>query len=906
MSAGDMKVIARTLLVALLSGGAAAAQTTSATFSGVVFDEQRALVRGAAITLTNIDTGAERNATSDDAATFHLTGLTPGRYKLRVTRSGFAPTEHAPITLTVSEEARFDPVLRLASVSQQVTVSAPRLAGVEQTKTVLGRTFTERDIDALPVPGRDFSTLATLTPGVLPDLNQGGGSAPNLTGFATAAQTGRNNAILVDGLSHDDALPGAMRGIVALEAVREFVVSTNGFAAEHGQASGVVVNVVTRSGTNAFSTRAFYYHRADSWDATSGSAKLAVPPVDKARLEQKIIGGSAGGPLVRNRAFFFASVEHLQRETDHIVTSSALRLFRPNDAATLPQRSRNPNVLGRADINLARGNSLMVRYRFDDSRATNRFTEADLRLGTGERAHDLIRRDQDVGIVDTHLLGSSGVNELRVLYGRRFVDLNVDAHCGEGCPAENRPSIRLGKSFNLPQKRTEDRWQFADTITRLVSNGAGQHTLKAGFDVSFITDANYFPLNFAGTYTFTHDLPFDPSNPDTYPSQFTNSTGPPNVDLEDRMYAAFVQDQWRPSSRLTFNGGLRWDYEKAPGISHDRNNLAPRLGFSYDLTGTAATVVRGSYGHYYDQVFLLVAREVEQAAGLVQARIDNPGYPTDPLGFNPRRTGTRPVIPSTTRYGKNMKTPLAAEASLGGQRVLGSKTVLTVDGVWARGWLLLAGHDLNYPDLSDPVLRPRPDPNFVVIQAYETRGSSWYRGLQAALKRQHANGHSYFISYTLSSSERDTEDFRFAPQDQRDYAADRGPGANDSRHRLAANLSADLPFALRVAGVFIARSKLPYNITTGLDDNRDTFFTDRPPGVGRNSGRGDPFWQADIRLARTFKLQHARLEVLAEAFNLANHRNWIGHMGDRRSAQFGKPTAATGAREIQLGIRVEY
>ena len=101
------------------------------------------------------------------------------------------------------------------------------------------------------------------------------------------------------------------------------------------------------------------------------------------------------------------------------------------------------------------------------------------------------------------------------------------------------------------------------------------------------------------------------------------------------MYAAFVQDQWRALSRLTINAGLRWDYEKAPGISHDRNNVAPRLGISYDLTGSATTVVRGSYGLYYDQVFLNVAREVEQAAGLVLSRIDNPGYP-DPRGSNPR------------------------------------------------------------------------------------------------------------------------------------------------------------------------------------------------------------------------------------------------------------------------------
>jgi hypothetical protein len=119
-------------------------------------------------------------------------------------------------------------------------------------------------------------------------------------------------------------------------------------------------------------------------------------------------------------------------------------------------------------------------------------------------------------------------------------------------------------------------------------------------------------------------------------------------------------------------------------------------------------------------------------------------------------------------------------------------------------------------------------------------------------------------------------------------------------------MMADLPFDFHVAGVVTARTALPYNVTTGLDDNRDTFFTDRPPGVGRNCERGDPFWQTDIRISKTFRLQRARFEVLGEIFNVIHHRNWIGHVGDLRSSQFGKPTAATGPREIQLGIRVEY
>ena len=183
-------------------------------------------------------------------------------------------------------------------------------------------------------------------------------------------------------------------------------------------------------------------------------------------------------------------------------------------------------------------NRLVVRYRLDDSTSTNRFTEADVRLGTPERAHDLIRRDQDLGIIDTHVLGAAAFNELRVLFGRRFVDLNVDAHCGLTCPAENRPSILLGKSNNLPQRRTEDRWQLADTFSRTLNHRTGQHMLKAGVDVSVIRDANFFPLNLAGVFKFETDRPFDADDPATYPVQFNQSTGSPDIEVDDTMYAS--------------------------------------------------------------------------------------------------------------------------------------------------------------------------------------------------------------------------------------------------------------------------------------------------------------------------------------------------------------------------------
>jgi hypothetical protein len=188
----------------------------------------------------------------------------------------------------------------------------------------------------------------------------------------------------------------------------------------------------------------------------------------------------------------------------------------------------------------------------------------------------------------------------------------------------------------------------------------------------------------------------------------------------------------------------------------------------------------------------------------------------------------------------------------------------------------------------------------------ETRGHSWYNGLQVGVRKQYAHRYSSTVAYTFSRSEDDTDGASFFPQDQRDYVADRGPGANDTRHRLSASLTVDLMWNLRLTTVVTGHSALPYNITTGRDDNHDGYVNDRPPGVGRNSARGTDFWQADARISKTLRLAARRVELLVEAFNLANRPNWLAYNGNLASGQsYGKPTSSSPPRQVQFGIRIE-
>jgi hypothetical protein len=426
-----------------------------------------------------------------------------------------------------------------------------------------------------------------------------------------------------------------------------------------------------------------------------------------------------------------------------------------------------------------------------------------------------------------------------------------------------------------------------------------------GVDASFIDLSSVFNNNLDGTFTFTTSAPFNPAIASTYPTQFTGNTGDPVVELNNNIYALFVQDQWRPTNRLTINAGMRWDYEDVVGIDHDKNNFAPRLGLVFDVNGSGRTVLRANAGIYYDQIFLNIPLNAENAKKFVQTLITNPGYP-DPRGPNPNRT-TGPItpIPSSTQFAPGNRTPFTQQVTAGVQRQIGQTFSLSADVVRAKGSGLLRSTDANYPNLEDPA-RARPNPSFQRITIVETLGHSWYTGLQVGVEKRLSQRHTYTIAYTLSETERDTEDFNFFPVDNRFYDAERGPANNDARHRVSAAFSVQLPWDIQVGTLIAARSKLPYNITTGADDNRDTQTNDRPAGFGRNAGRGAPLFQADLRVNKSVRFGGTDLELIAEVFNVTNQKNWTNYSGDQRSATFGRPSGGEITRQVQLGVRVDF
>jgi hypothetical protein len=363
----------RILLVAalVLAPNAAGAQSILSTLSGTVYDPQRRTIAGASVTLTSLDTAQVRTAVSDAAGHFHLWGLMPGRYQMQVVRDGFAINTESDLAMGIASNAERDVTLMLAGISERATVvaSAPPL---DTSRTKWGRAFDVNEIDGLPVGARDFTNLALLTPGILGSYSTSRGTDPAISALG---QIGRSNTLALDGFSLDAHLGSLTRGGVSLDTVREFLVLSNSAGAEYGHATGAVVSVLTRSGTNDYTGRVFYYHRDDAWDATSGAAALTDPPAEKTMLEQRSLGGFVGGPIVRNRAFFFGSIEQTSRDSESVVTTPVLHVFRPTAPTQLPVRFRSPQVFARSDLALSGRDRLSVRARVDRRTQTNQAVE---------------------------------------------------------------------------------------------------------------------------------------------------------------------------------------------------------------------------------------------------------------------------------------------------------------------------------------------------------------------------------------------------------------------------------------------------------------------------------------------------------------------------------------------------
>jgi len=797
----------------LLPHAPAFGQSKGADLTGVVRDSSGAVMPRVTVTIRHLATNRTRHAPTDDFGRYAFPELEVGRHELTAGSAGFRPSRQL-VDLSIGQNAEADIVLFPGALAESLEVSAspPGLA-VETRSSAYGQLVSRTQIESLPLNGRDFSQLILLQPGTVQarsdqgDILTGKGAKVSVHGARTS-----QNAYMLDGTDILDALgrnAASAQGLVSgIESVQEFTVLTNTYSAEYGRAAGGVFNIVTRSGTNEFHGSAFEYFRNSALDARN------FFDTDKPPFNRNQFGLSAGGPMVKDKAFFFFAYEGLREKlglTDvQPVPSLAARrgAFLPAGAAVNPavvpylalmplptidnptgekatfigrfdQRSHLDTYNARVDYAISPRDSLFLRYTQNDS---------DIRFLNPETFPDFPNEGRNnqkfLTLGETHVFASGPVNSFRYA-------LNRTTPVEEPAPPNGFSELafvpgelvgdvfisgykRFGTDRNTPRSFFQNTNQISDDLSIV----RGAHALKVGanaehFDIrgdSSSRNRGEFTINTFSDFLRGRSRDFvglAPGQDDTVRHH------------RQWLFGFYVQDDWKAAPRLTLNLGLRYEFITVPkevdgkvtnvrsptdpGVSFGdplfRNpslkNLAPRIGFAY--TPGARTSIRGGFGVYYDELLYSVYGNMtfKHPPFFKQVRITNAPFPN----VFPLLASGQGLV-DTFAIDFNPSSTYVLQYNLNLQRTLSSKLLVTAAYVGSRGYHLWREADFNtaIPLTEDgtrfaPVANPqRRNPNFANIRFKVSDVQSFYNALQVGVVARPARGFQAQVSYTFAKS----------------------------------------------------------------------------------------------------------------------------------------------------------
>ncbi len=907
---------------------ACAQQTvTSASVSGRVQDKSGAILRGADVNVRNEETNQIHSAVTDYDGRFRFPYLAVGNYELSVATEGFVPLK-TQLVLTVGQSLDLPLTLEVAGVSAVVSVTSD-VPLIEAVRTQVTETIRPSDISSLPLNGRNYLDLALLVPATSP-TNTGSNqrfaetSAVPGQGVSIAGQRNLYNSFVVDGISANDDAADLTGSYLSQEVVDQFQVITSGGIAEFGRASAGIVNILTKSGTKDWRGNLYGFARNQRFDARNALAPR------KDLLTQAQYGATISGPLIANRTFLFANLEQTRRNYSAIITIAPANVDLINnhlrsvnyhgslvETGVVPARFDTTNLFGRIDHKLNDRNQLSARYSLYHIIAANSRTVGG--LNSVSRGSGLDDTDQTFELNNITTVNTRTLNEARFQFTRSRLAAPVNDSVG---PALSISGVaNFGTATTSPLARNISLFEAVDNI----SWQHGRHSLKTGVDFLYNRVDIVFPGAVQGAYNFTSLNNFLTGNYSTFqqafgaPDQFQSN---PNIGL-------FVQDEWRVRPDLTINAGLRYDTQFLPApIQTDANNFAPRIGFAFS-PGDRKTIIRASYGVYFDRIPLRATSNALQRDGskyiVVQFSPAQTGAPSFPnvLATAPATLVTKPNI---TRIDPNIETSYGHQANVQIERELPGETVLSVGYIHLRMLHLILSRNVNVPTLPASAANPnlgRPDPNWGNISRYEGSGESNYDGMVVSLNKRAARWSSLRLSYTLSKTIDNAGNFFFStPQNNFNVREERGLSDNDQRHRLVLSGTLQSPSAnsgikralqgFQLAYIFTYASRLPFNVLLGNDRNLDTNFNDRPVGVGRNTGHGFGYASFDLRVSRRFRITEGMsLDAIAEGFNLFNRANYgvpnnTFGSGITPLSNFGRPTQAFDPRQFQFGLKLSF
>jgi hypothetical protein len=924
------------------------AQQTGIT--GRIADPSGASVAGARVSVTT-DDGSKSSTLTNAQGAYQFPALRADQYVLRVDMPGFAPVERT-ITLLVGQVANIDLMLQLATASTSVAVEASAYMIDTATSTVAGN-VSPSEVSKIPLNGRNYLQLAMLVPGI---------TSNDVTNSPLGATGGGKIQINVDGqqVTQNSASDGFGEPQYSQDVIDQFQIIMNRFDATLGRSSRLQVNVQTKSGTNRYHGTLYGYFRNDTFNAADSVAHRVLPFSDHQ------FGGTFGGPIVKDKLHFLFAYEGERQPSTIFDTPTGFGGL----TYTFANELRTDTYLLHTDWMMNARNHLSIR-------ATGYTWHVPFNNVTGSssptRATDSTRTSYAVLGNWSSTISPTLVNEARV--GLNHFDWQNDPLIKS---QEYRlPTITVGAPYNYPQRLGQNDWQFRDDVFLL----KGNHSIKVGIDYLHNIYSGNFGQNVRGTVlSFSSGVSAlnlasifptwnDPSTWNIaalspYATSFTQGFGNYLYSINTNAVGAWMQDDWKISSRLTLNLGLRYDNDLGifnpdlhlkSGIQTPRYNdnllFQPRIGFAWDPSGSRKTVIRGGAGLFYADI--QANQTIDDAifngqttiSPAIQGTAANPINLLAPFGNvtgDQFLSGAVPVSAQTIQpLAPNVRTPYSLQMSIGVERQLGKTWNVSADFVHWRvyhDWIRTDANLFYNPATgynANPSTAGRPNPMFVGILNFTTpdAAGSIYNGLHVGVQHRFSHNFSTALAYTWAHLKDSTTGPFYYPNNQFNIANEWAASTDNQAHTLTAAASYQWKWGISLSGSFHFGSGQNFQVTAHQNPFNATGVTDRlflatspyytpqshvrastVPGyniVDRDSLVGNKVERLDLRLSKTFSLkERVRFIPMVEAFNLFNHSNFGSYATVINLASYGSPAQnadlAFAARMLQFAGRIEF
>ncbi|QOY86836.1 TonB-dependent receptor [Paludibaculum fermentans] len=911
-----------------------------ASVSGRVTDPSGLVVESAAVQARQLETNQASSTITSREGRFRFPYLRPGSYEVSVKQPGFAPvTQRVVLTVGAAFELPFE--LRVSGAETAVDVSS-EASLVEAGRSQVAGTVPQAEVASLPLNGRNFTDIALLVPGVSPTNTASTQLFPETSavpgqGISIASQRNFSNSFIVDGLSANDDAAGLGGMLYSVDAVNNFQVVTSGGQAEFGRALGGYINVITKSGTNQMHGDLYGYFRNQRFNASNALSATRLP------LTQAQYGASLGGPILADRTFYFANFEQRNLNQSGLVTISPANVATINSRldATGYQGPRlatgiysNPvrltNVIGKIDHQFRPADQFSLRFSLYDVSSSN--TRGAGGLSASTAAAGLENTDYNLAASNILTLSPRLVNETR----GQFTASSLAAEPNDiyGPSVSIAGVATFGRLAGSPTGRKNKLVELVDNV----SYQAGTHALRAGGNFLYNSTTITYPRTLRGSYSFSSLANFLSG---VYNNAGFTQTFGNTVNSQTNPNAGFyLQDEWKVAPRFTLNLGVRYDLQFLESIHTDTNNVSPRGGFAWSPFAARRTVVRGSFGLFYDRVPLRALANALLSSG--NSTIVTPASQIS-VSLSPTQAGApvfpnvigalpASVLPNFSTMDVNMQNAYSTQGSLEVEQQLGAHGTLSVGYEHLRGLHLIVSLNRNVPTCVAAGTNNgcRPNPNYANNTQYAPLADSRYDGLHVSFVQRPSRWGSYRISYTYSKALANVGEFFFSsPVDQYNIWQDWGRSDDDQRHRVVFNGTIHssmspaktawqlLSHGFQLGGMLQYYSALPFNITAGSNTVQGTAARPMVNGafIERNAGQGFDLFNLNARLSRAFQFtERLRMEAIAETFNSLNRANGVtlngvfgsGAYPANPSSTFGQVTSVADSRTMQLALRISF